>query len=532
VTPVARQTELELKLDAPDPAALVQLPAALAGLFDRVEPGQPLALRDLYVDTDDWRLRRAGFGCRIRLTGGGATLTIKAAGDVQEGWAARIEMEERLEAEPRLPCPLPGKDLAARFAPALRGSPVKVMVEIRKEQQPYLLTGPDGIKAEAIADQVRVAGQAQDAEFAEIELELVEGDKDRFRDLAERVRKRLGLEGCGGSKLERALELAGVKPPSLDDDAARLRPGDRVSSAAYRILRKHFARLLWHDPGARLGMDPERLHDMRVAARRVMAALRLFRDALPQRRVDTLRREFRWLAGELGRVRDLDVSIARLDAEAREMGPDVEKAVAPYRESMVRDRDAARRRMLRSLGSRRYEALVSRVERWLKLGPPARPAAALARQPVLAAAPKMIRDGLRRTLRTGRGLGPETPDETLHAFRRQLKRARYLCEFFADLYGEEALETARRMAEAQDALGSRQDALVANQSLQRFATLRPVPRGAPARLHLCLGQLMERRRVLAAGLREQFFAVFRRLDRRKTLAPLLRRLKKARKKGA
>ncbi|HRU06406.1 MAG TPA: CHAD domain-containing protein, partial [Candidatus Brocadiia bacterium] len=378
MNPSAPKTEVELKLNAPDPAALDKLPAALASLFDRVEPGPPLAIRDLYLDTDDWRLRRAGFGCRVRLIPGAAILTLKAAGQVQQGWASRLEMEERLDAEPKLPGPFPGKDLAARFAPALRGVPVKVLVEIRKDQQPYTLFGPGGLKAEAIADRVHVLGHGQGARFAEIEIELIAGDKERFRDLAEKLRKHLGLEGCAGSKLDRALELAGLKPPSIeDDDASRLRPSDRVITAAYRILRKHFARLLWHDPGARLGFDPERLHDMRVAARRILAALRLFRDALPQRRVETLRREFRWLAGELGRVRDLDVSIARLEAEARDMGPDVEKAVAPYRDSMARDRERARRRMLRSLSSRRYEALITRAERWLKLGPPRRPAAAL-----------------------------------------------------------------------------------------------------------------------------------------------------------
>ena len=41
--------------------------------------------------------------------------------------------------------------------------------------------------------------------------------------------------------------------------------------------------MLAHEPGVRLGEDPEELHDMRVATRRLRAALKLYKKVLPRR---------------------------------------------------------------------------------------------------------------------------------------------------------------------------------------------------------------------------------------------------------
>jgi CHAD domain-containing protein len=59
------------------------------------------------------------------------------------------------------------------------------------------------------------------------------------------------------------------------------------------------------------GDDPEAVHKMRVATRRLRAALRVFEDMLPPSAAE-LGRELRWLAGALGAVRDLDVQIHSL----------------------------------------------------------------------------------------------------------------------------------------------------------------------------------------------------------------------------
>src|SRR5262245_59919815 len=62
--------------------------------------------------------------------------------------------------------------------------------------------------------------------------------------------------------------------------------------------------------GALAGADPEYLHQIRVALRRMRTALEVFADAVPKEAASPLRDELRWLARALGRARDWDVFIA------------------------------------------------------------------------------------------------------------------------------------------------------------------------------------------------------------------------------
>ena len=105
----------------------------------------------------------------------------------------------------------------------------------------------------------------------------------------------------------------GVTIPTLPD----LGPTDATAEASfgqlgYAVVRRHLGVLLAKESGTRLGEDIEELHDMRVATRRLRAALDLFAEVFPVRAVG-LRNELRWLAGVLGAVRDLDVQLERMD---------------------------------------------------------------------------------------------------------------------------------------------------------------------------------------------------------------------------
>src|SRR4029453_19574877 len=79
-------------------------------------------------------------------------------------------------------------------------------------------------------------------------------------------------------------------------------------------------RPLLHDPGVRLGSDPEELHQMRVATRRLRAFLRAGRDLLDRSWSEPLRDELGWLGRALGPARDLDVLVQRLPEDNEEGG--------------------------------------------------------------------------------------------------------------------------------------------------------------------------------------------------------------------
>ncbi|HYC06426.1 MAG TPA: CHAD domain-containing protein, partial [Candidatus Binatia bacterium] len=84
---------------------------------------------------------------------------------------------------------------------------------------------------------------------------------------------------------------------------------DTIAEAGRKVLRFHLARMLAREVGTREGSDPEELHSMRVATRRMRAAWRVFGDGFRPGRTKRHRRELREIAGRLGAVRDLDVLI-------------------------------------------------------------------------------------------------------------------------------------------------------------------------------------------------------------------------------
>ena len=89
------------------------------------------------------------------------------------------------------------------------------------------------------------------------------------------------------------------------------------------------AELLAHDPGTRLGRDPEELHQARVATPRLRAVLRAAKPLLDPDWTQALRTELSWLADALGPV-DLDVLLERLRGELEDFEPAEQEAGANF----------------------------------------------------------------------------------------------------------------------------------------------------------------------------------------------------------
>jgi len=524
--------ETEIKLVADDPAALAGLRDALIGLCVDVRPPVRRSVRDAYLDTEDWRLYRAGVYLRLRETDDGAVLTLKTLEPIRDGLAARVEIEEALPAAPDLPGPAPGEKVASLLRPVIGSAPLQAKLTLQKQGEIFHAVASGGLGLRVNAEVVRVTGAAEGASFAEAELELAAGRARDLVTLGKRLRRRLGLKAGALSKFERAVQVLDLQLPTwAEGEDLRLRRRDRSVDAAYRVLSRHFRRMVRNEPGARLGLDPERLHDMRVATRRLRAALKVFHGALPPTRTASLKKDFGWLATALGSVRDLDVHLSRLEQEATDVPGAAPEALAAYAEHLRRDREKARAAMLRVLDSKRYAVFVERLGRFLAAGPPKRPCGDVAREPVTRVAPQVIRKRLRCLLADGRALTPDSTDEELHALRIRCKRLRYACEFFADLYGSAAVEFAARLTGLQDILGAHQDACVAQETLERYALGLPARSVSDRRAGLSLGRLAAHHAWTALRTRTEFFKAWRRFDKKKLRAPLRKRLKKRTPKG-
>ena len=98
-------------------------------------------------------------------------------------------------------------------------------------------------------------------------------------------------------------------------------PESPIRGTLKTILQTQLRDILLHDPGTRIGQDPEELHQMRVGIRRFRALLRASRVLLEPEWYASLQEELRWLAAMLGTVRDQDVLLYRLHTEAHVLPP-------------------------------------------------------------------------------------------------------------------------------------------------------------------------------------------------------------------
>jgi CHAD domain-containing protein len=229
-----------------------------------------------------------------------------------------------------------------------------------------------------------------------------------------------------------------------------------VGAAFEMVLRSGLAHLLANEAAALAGKDPEGIHQIRVAVRRMRSALRFFRKALDADGRRQARTELRWLAGALGPARDWDVLVTEtlkrpaLRAAARKAG------AARLAEEPRAAAHAAAREALRSP---RYGAAVLRLEALIADGGRggSEKRAAFAGRPMADAAPKLIG----RSDAAARAAGAQIARLDVaerHALRKQLKELRYAASFLRPLYPSKPAERyAACLGALQDVLGELND---------------------------------------------------------------------------
>ena len=430
-----------------------------------------------YHDTQDLRLARHGVTFRHRVEDGAGLWQLK----LPRGPA-------RLELELAGPPARPPAEMVALLPAYLRGSELVPVARLRTRREGIRAQG-----AEIVDDSVAVLeGQRVARRFREVEVELLDGDERTLRRLEKELR-RAGARATGElqPKLYRALDLAGA----LDVRASAMNtpPGEALGIA----LEAEYRNLLVHDPGTRRGDDPEDLHQLRVATRRLRAFLRAARPLVDDEWATSLRAELGWLGGHLGPARDLDVMLARLQAEVGALDGDAE-AASGLLEALEEDRAAAYRDVVDTLDGDRYFALLDRLE-------------AAARPPLTGddtALAQIFHREAKRMRRTFASLGEDPEDSELHASRIAVKRARYAADLGAHELGrpgERFVTVAKRM---QDILGDHQDAVVAEARIRDWAASSAVPASSFA-----AGRLVQLEQDRRAAARAAWPDMWQRLDR-------------------
>lgn len=278
-------------------------------------------------------------------------------------------------------------------------------------------------------------------------------------------------------------ELVPRAPLSSDPGAIRLR----------ETIDAQRRELLAHDPGARLGDDPENLHKHRVAARRTRAFLRATRAQFDPAWRRSIVEPLRELGQATGPVRDLDVVLERIREEVGSLGDDDRRGADVLVAQLESARETARRSLLAALDGESYRTLLRRLRF------PPRLAADVEAVPLGTIARKEIR----RLAKAVDHLGKHPDAAELHAVRIKLKRARYAAELAASKSAERFLADARRL---QELLGEHQDAVVAEEHLRATAV-----HDSPTAAAFVAGRLAERERRRRERIAERLPSALKRL---------------------
>ncbi len=426
-------TETERKYDVPADFTLPDLPGA--------GEQQTHELDATYFDTDDLRLARHRRTLRRR------------SGGTDAGWHLKTPGEGSSRTEHRLPIDgddVPA-DLLAEVRAIVRDAPLRPVARLRTRRRETPLCD-DGGRTLALIEQDEVTAETDDGEqrWQEIEAELVDGDAAVLKQVEKALLKAGARPASGPSKLARALggRLPVEKPGKVNPVAAYVR-AQRDAIVAY-------------DPGVRRG-DPESVHKMRVATRRLRSTLRTFKAAFDPEQAAFLKPELKWLAGQLGEIRDGQVLEGKLLAAVEQEGDEFTPVADRIREHLEAKIEAGRQALAHDLDDARYLRLLDAVDELVAASAAGGTGGGVKRvRKALEKADELLDEA---TL-TGR-------DEPLHEARKAYKQARYAVEVFAPSAGKPAARLTDALTDLQDVLGSHQDSVVAREILHQLAAQAP-----------------------------------------------------------
>jgi CHAD domain-containing protein len=303
-----------------------------------------------------------------------------------------------------------------------------------------------------------------------------------------------------------------------DATAARLRPlvvspDDSLGTAAKTVLNFHLQALIRQQAAATRG-EVEPIHQLRVATRRMRAALRFFRGLFSERSIVSLRHDLGWLARAVGAVRDLDVIEQVIAKHASKLDAALAANLAPVRQSISERRTAAHAELKRVLASSRYRRLLASVSS-------VRPRGKQSAESLGSAAPDRLRPLIRSIRRAGKSFGTDSPPEAVHLLRVRAKRLRYALEILR-MSGNEALRrTLDRLERMQDTLGKYHDLTTAISWLQARAESGPL---APATI-LAVGALIHVLQARASKLKRRSLKAWKRFAAAQPSRRMLRELR-------
>ena len=445
---LTRSLETERKYDL---AADKEVPDLVGGRVAASSRPTTSELRATYYDTEGFALAAAGVTLRRRTGGQDDGWHVKLSHDID----SRREIGHPLGRGTQVPAVL-----ARMLTTVTLGAPLVHVVELHTVRVARTLTDADGAPLAELADDTVSAQRFEPTGLTqvwrELEVELCGTDTHLLDELDQRLSDAGVSRSNSASKLRRALDDAVAMPAEQPEHPTGL-PRKSAGALLHRYLADQRDALAAADLAVRVDDAP--VHDVRVAARRLRAALTVYRPLLDEALARHLQAELKWLGQELSAVRDLEV-VGRLLIEALENDEADPQEVAT-REFVRKRLGSAGRPATASaqaaMKSQRYVALLADLNAFLGATPWTPLAEQRGDKVMPSAVGKSLRH-LRKSVDAVPGPGSADRSDGLHEVRKAAKRLRYALEAAEPAVGGSARRLGKKTKQVQTTLGDYLDA--------------------------------------------------------------------------
>jgi triphosphatase len=337
----------------------------------------------------------------------------------------------------------------------------------------WMLRLPDGSEVALALDKGEVKAEQGSEPICEAELELRSGQAESMFDLAAQLHGDIPFQLGNRSKSSRGYDMiGGHKPAASKAEPLLLKPQMTVETAFKAVARSCLGHLEANEACSIAGDDPEGIHQMRVAIRRLRSAFGIFRDVLPRQTASEFAAEFRWLAQTLSPARDWDVFHGDTLGPLQQSLPE-ETGLIALDALVAAERSKAYGEARATVDSPRYTELKLRFGAWLVASDWSATLPAAEAQLLDGSAADFADGVLRRRHRKLCKKGDDHRELTLpelHELRISAKKLRYATEFFRRFYPRKRVkEYLIAMAALQEVLGGINDAAVGRRRLGELA---------------------------------------------------------------
>ena len=473
--------EIELKLRlSPEDASRLRHDPLLASLT--VSRPVTRKLLTAYYDTPDLYLQKHQMALRLRHIGKKWIQSIKGGGD-----AAALGLHQRHEWESMVPTGQPDfsqitdPSLIRLFEGAESHGQLHVLFTTDFKRSKRMLRLVDGSEIEFSLDQgiIRTAADST-REICEIELELKSGNAQTLYQFALDILPAIPFRLENTSKAERGYRLAvDSKLTPVKAVPVRLKPEMNLSEAFKAITWNCLDHLQGNEAGMLQSEDPEYLHQMRVALRRVRTARRVFARAFDATVFASATPDLKWLARSLGAARDWDVFMSETLSEVRDYFYE-HGGISALREDCEQMRRNYGEVAREAVGSTRHTETMLRLgsglyaETWLPALDPQQSESRKARLEwsVKEFADNALSHGHKKLKKYYKKADGQDTEE-VHALRIAVKEQRYTAEFFSDLYRRKKVKRyIKSLAALQETLGAMIDTAVIERLLNEAGMMK------------------------------------------------------------